>query len=63
MLAENFIKDVYYSHMDYNQQQQMMSYGKRAGESILVVVVRLATDVLKFLWKFVVEMAKSVVGK
>lgn len=40
-----------------------MSYGKRAGESVLVVVVRMATDVLKFLWKFVVEMAKSVVGK
>jgi len=49
--------------MDYNQQRQVRAGAQRVGESALIIFVRIATDVLKFLWKFIVDMGKSIVGK
>lgn len=49
--------------LDYEQQRQLQAQAQRAGTGALVVVVRSAADIFKFLWKFIVDMAKGIVGK
>ncbi len=49
--------------LDYEQQRQLQAQAQRAGTGALVVVVRAAADIFKFLWKFIVDMAKGIVGK